>query len=230
MFDDQKVYDLVKDSIFDNERDSVAYRFGIAIFQKTSYVQNFVKQMYNNRIQDWAKDELKRYKPEEQSVFQPIYLSSQIYNMVSASGLQEIHRDNANGVAKVLIVLFDILGKDYPGDCVLIIGGVMMFIAENSSKYKDAILEANYEDNISKILSNYLTWSKDQKNMNDDQKQSFNDKLDECKATLEDNDRKDKMNQGKEGGLKGKKAKDAKGKAVFQQDQIIFESFKDEVI
>ena len=61
----QEFYDLIKESCMVVERNSVAYRFGIAILQKMSYVQLYAKAMINDKILDWAKEEFMRYRSGE---------------------------------------------------------------------------------------------------------------------------------------------------------------------
>jgi len=93
-------YDLIKDVIFELERDSVSYRFGIAIFQKSSYLKKYCKSFCQNKILDWAKEEFKRYKLKEHNPFQAIYLASLLHNLIVGESVQSYHKQNINGLSK----------------------------------------------------------------------------------------------------------------------------------
>jgi hypothetical protein len=91
-----EAFTLLQSAVFDNERDSVSYRFGIAIFQKISFVQPHAVTLYKSKALDWAKEELRRFKLDEHNHFQAHYLCSLIYNLITGEKLQTLHISNPN--------------------------------------------------------------------------------------------------------------------------------------
>lgn len=237
IFKKKEVYETIRDVILELERDSVSYRFGIAVFQKASYLKKYSKTLYQDKILDWAKDGFKRYKLKEHSPFQAMYLASLMHNLIVGESVQSFHKKNINGLSKTLIVVLDSIKKGMiPGEAIMILLSIIDFLVKNGEYYNECLQEANIEDELNKI--NLPDYFQERTHINESLQDSINTKFEEVKIAFIEYEKKmrDMPIDGKRGTKKqGNDEKETDNNLAYRipkqiTREIIFESFKDELI